>query len=525
MWTRYLLLWALICFAQMFATAQGKTIPCELENLYQITISNSPTIKRQNIQHQKARADKQSATGVFDYQLYTNLFANRASSNLFNADSKVPIIGNQLKTNSVSLATGAQRTFRTGLTASAEVEYSRLADNFTYNRYNEIVEPFMADNTTNATLSITQPLLKGRGREVTTANEKAAVISIESQGFNTAFVASGEVFNMILRYWQYLGASQTLSIYQDNEARVQQVLDVTQELVKAEKKPESDLLQIQADLKNKEQQTIIARQQLYSAQQNLGRQAGLSKAESEQIGQPLNAFPEIEQVSEIPPVQTLLEIAHQNRADIKALKRSLDVYSIYMDVAQNNVKPQLDLSAFIGYGGAGPGNGIAQPFSTLFKNEGRNHQFGIGLSYSYPVQNNRAEAALLNNKLLYSEQDILIKDQIRNIELNVNIAYNNFLNSIEALKKSKQALAYYEEVYQNEQLRFQNGLTTLLNLIIFQERLTFAQLEYINNQQQFAIAISNLRYETGTLLSSAETPLINQSADPAIFYQLPAANK
>jgi len=525
MWTRYLLLLALIGSGQMFATAQVQAIACELENLYQITISNSPTIKRQHIQQQKARADKQSATGAFDYQLYTNLFANRSSSNLFNADPRVAIIGNQLKTNSISLTTGAQRTFRTGLKASAEVEYSRLADNFTYNSFNEVEEPFMANNATNATVSITQPLLKGRGREITTANEKAATISIESQRFQTAFVASGEVFSMILNYWQYLGANQTLSIYQENEARVQQMLDVTNELVKAEKKPESDLLQIQADLKNKEQQTIMARQQLYSAQQNLGRQAGLNKAASEHIGQPLNAFPEIEQITQIPSVQNLLEIAHQNRADIKALKRSLDTYSIYVDLAQNNVKPQLDLSAFVGYGGAGSGNGIAQPFSTLFKNEGRNHQFGIGLSYLYPVKNNRAEAALLNNKLLYSEQDILIKDQIRNIELNVNIAYNNFLNSIEALKKSKQALAYYEEVYQNEQLKFQNGLTTLLNLIIFQERLTFAQLEYINNQQQFAIAISNLRYETGTLLPAEETSLINQSADPTIFYQLPTVQE
>ncbi|MEM6379978.1 MAG: TolC family protein, partial [Bacteroidota bacterium] len=98
------------------------------------------------------------------------------------------------------------------------------------------------------------------------------------------------------------------------------------------------------------------------------------------------------------------------------------------------------------------------------------------------------------------------------------IAYNNLLNSVEAVKKSEQALRYYENVFENEQIKFQNGLTTLLNLILFQERLTFAQLDYIRNQQQFAIALSNLRYETGTIFSSE---VANSQFDSAIFYSLP----
>jgi len=181
----------------------------------------------------------------------------------------------------------------------------------------------------------------------------------------------------------------------------------------------------------------------------------------------------------------------------------------------------LDITAFVTYGGTGTGNSLTRIFSALGQQEGRNYQAGIGLSYVFPVNNNAAEAALLSNQLQYADREIQIKNQIRNIELNVSIAYNNFLNSIEALKKSKQSLVYSEEVFQNEQFKFQTGLTTLLNLILFQERLTFAQLDYIQNQQQFAIAIANLRYETGTLFTHEQGTSQNTPVDLEIFYSLP----
>ena len=126
---------------------------------------------------------------------------------------------------------------------------------------------------------------------MTTANEKVAGIGIESQKLNTEFVASGEVFNMVAGYWQFLATEKSLDVYRGNEDRVRKVLNITQELVKADKKPSSELLQIQADLKDKERQTISAQQRWYAARQNLGRSIGLNTGESELIGTPQNNFP------------------------------------------------------------------------------------------------------------------------------------------------------------------------------------------------------------------------------------------
>jgi len=520
MWSRYIFL-CLFFVGSTTLFSQADQISCDLSNLYQLTIDQSPSLQRQHILNRNAEVNKQAAASLFDYQLFSNLSLNRSGVNLFNADPRKDIIGDQVSTNNMGLSGGLQKTFRSGLTANAGIEYSRIADNFPFNSFNENVGSFVSNNNTSTTVSISQPLLRGKGRNITTANEKIAAINLESQLYSSSFIVSGELFNTVLAYWQYLGAQKALVIYQSNEARVNKVLDITTELVKANKRPTSDLAQIQADLKNNERQTITAQQQLYTARQNLGRQVGLNTVESEGIGFPSNDFPELTEVETVIDLSQLLSIAHENRADLKALGKTLDIAGVSLKVANNNLKPQLDLTAFVTYGGTDAGNNLTRIFTALGQQEGRNYQAGVGLSYVFPINNNAAEAALLSNQLQYSDREIQIKDQIRNIELNVGIAYNNFLNSIKSLEKSKQSLAYSEEVFQNEQFKFQAGLTTLLNLILFQERLTFAQLDYIQNQQQFAIAISNLRFETGTLFTHDQNTTQNKPIDLDIFYSLP----
>lgn len=70
-------------------------------------------------------------------------------------------------------------------------------------------------------------------------------------------------------------------------------MDVTKELIKADKKPAGDLAQVNADLANQEKLTALAEQSLFEARVNLGRAIGLSNEESLQLGIPVNDFPTI----------------------------------------------------------------------------------------------------------------------------------------------------------------------------------------------------------------------------------------
>ncbi|MEL7062872.1 MAG: TolC family protein, partial [Bacteroidota bacterium] len=199
--------------------------------------------------------------------------------------------------------------------------------------------------------------------------------------------------------------------------------------------------------------------------------------------------------------------------------KSREALEIDFARAQNNLKPRLDLTGSFSYGGVDAGNEIRRAITPLSAIPGRNVQFGLGLNFQFPLNNNAAQADLLRTKTALSDQQVVIDNQIRNIELNISIALNNLNNSVLRLDKAQQTLQFYQEVFEAEQVKFQNGLTTLLNLILFQERLTLAQLDFLTAQQEFAGALVNLRNETGTLLPIGA--LSKELIDFRSFYQIP----
>ncbi len=189
----------------------------------------------------------------------------------------------------------------------------------------------------------------------------------------------------------------------------------------------------------------------------------------------------------------------------------------------NFTKPQLDLTGYVSYGGQNMGNGWNEAMKTFSKKDGSTVGFGFRLDFSFPLQNNQAKGSYLQNKAALENQEIAAMDLERTIDLTVSSAINDLNNTIFILKKSEESLGYYREAYTNEQVKFQNGMTTLLNLILFQERLTFAQIELVQAKQQFAIAVLSLRYATGTLLRKEKDNTLILHQD--IFYTTPDTNQ
>lgn len=501
------------------------TIPVDIVKLSEITLAKSPIIKRNILSIKNAEGSLQIQKSTFDYQLISGISLSRNASNLFEADSRNDFLNNELKSKNTGASVGLQKTFRSSLTANLSIDYAMANDNFPFNRFSQNVGSYIQDHTVSSTFSLTQPLLRGRGNKIVAALEKASALNLESTNENVEFANSFELFQTGSTYWQYVSAHKRLKIFKENEARVRRVLQITQELIKADKRPAGDLTQIKADLANQERQTKVAKQSLYSAKLSLGRSIGLSEIESNQLGDPLDEFPTIIEsgYNKSFDETKFLEIAKDNRKDILASKKLQDALELQFSLAKNNKKPQLDLTGFVSHGGMNMGNGLDRALATFSQNEGRSLGYGLSLNLTFPINNNLAKGRYIQNEVALKEQQIANENLKRNIDLNVSIALNNLSNSVEALEKAKESLYFYKKVYSNEQVKFKNGLTILLNLIQFQERLTFSELEYLQAHQQFSLAIINLRYETGTLLvniNNSGTTKINK----ALFFTIPKYN-
>ncbi|MEO0472656.1 MAG: TolC family protein, partial [Bacteroidota bacterium] len=289
-----LILLALLVAGIRVEAQNGPIIPCDLVDLAGQTLGRSPVIQRQRLQIDQANANFQQARSAFDFNLRAGLGVDYDRSDLFQADPRFALANSMIQSNNFRSFGGLQRTFRNGLLASVDLDYTRFANSFPLNDFNEEVGTYFPDNFTNVSLTLSQPLLRGRGRKFTAALERAAAIRVDGARSNLGFISAGEIRSVALSYWQYLTDYRRLNIFQQNEARVRKLLEITEELVKAEKKPAGDLVQIQADLVDKERQTVLARQQLYNSKQNLGRSIGLEEEESIRLGNPLNDFPELD---------------------------------------------------------------------------------------------------------------------------------------------------------------------------------------------------------------------------------------
>ncbi len=478
-----------------------EVIACNLLNMEELMLLHNPSIKQRLLDIQRSQADFQSNQSVFDDQLFANSSYRRNRNNLQGNDPRLMLFDN-IRGNTVNASVGLQKNFRNSLLLNSGLKWSRSANSSTFDDFGREEDPFFANNNAQFSLNLTQPLMKGKGRKITTANLRASELQIEANRNQFVQSAAAELANIQISYWQYLSAYRIHEVYQENEKRVQRVLDITKTLVNADKKPASDMIQVQADLADKEGQTILANQALLQAKQNLGRVIGLTIEQTQLLGIPSEDFPKIATIlTTTNDLDNYLETAMENRTDLKALGLSKEALIIFLELTENDLLPQLDLTANLAYGGLVRGNSLSNLLTALGQSEGRQINAEIGITYRFPIQNNRSKAAFARQRIALQNQGIVLDNQRRNIKHNVKIALNNLELSLHALNKTKAANDFYQAVFEDERKKFQNGLTTLINLILFQERLTFTQINYIQAQQKLAIDYSTLRFEIGKILS------------------------
>lgn len=512
----FLLLIVLSCDAY----CQSK-VRCDLMGIAQKAFDKNPNIIRSAFTIRNAESDLQIQRSTFDVNSFSELLIRNDRNTLLGADPRTPYVENSvLKNNAVNLSGGLRKRLRTGQLTEFSVNYGFANNNLPLNSFSQPVGVYLGNNASTLNFSLTQPFLRGKGKQVTTAMERAYSFYVENTKSSNEFTNSYEMWQIGLSYWSYYTAYKSLEIYKQSENRIRQVLTVTQELVKGDKKPAGDLVQIKSDLANQEKLTIMAEQELYAARIYLGKVIGLSSEESLLIDIPENGFPTLSESAFKKDLNKVdfIRVAKERRADLKAARLGREAVDQQYLLAQNNIKPQLDLTGFVSYGSLSTGNRMGDILASFSNTQGKNIGTGARLTFTFPVNNNLAKGNLIKSYLATSDQNVVVSNMQRVIELDVSNDLNYLTNSVSNLEKAEEVLKYNGDVFKDEQVKFQSGLTTLLSLILFQERLTTSQLRYLQAYQQFANAILNLRHDSGTLILPDDKGF---TIDRSAFYTIP----
>lgn len=454
------------------------------------TLELHPLIDIQELAVVDADGRLQEAGGQFDTTVSATTIRHRQEIPISVTDDLASL------TNHTSYSVEVSKQFRNGLTITPGISLTRTAETTLPPSVASLLEEM--PNQSNLSVSLTQPLLRGRGREIVGAIERMNEIEREASDQDLAQMRSNRALISVIAYWQYLAALRTLEILQSSEARSRDLVGRTQELIDGGNRPASDLTQARANLAGHMSQRLAAEQRLFEAGHFLGLSLGLTTNDVNLPPLPADNFPPITE-DEAPPSTTLVQQALQQRSDIAAARDRLRQERVGLTAALDALQPRLDLSASAGYSGLDVG-GSFDKFLTPFWASVSGPNASVGLTLELPVGNASAKGQLVQSRSALSQRTVGLADLERTIRSNVLVARDNLIRSAERVRSSQAAAGLYRTAIVDEQLRQELGLSTVIDLIVTEERLTDSLLEEISARLSYASAIATLRYETGSLL-------------------------
>jgi outer membrane protein TolC len=248
-------------------------------------------------------------------------------------------------------------------------------------------------------LSFTQPLLKGFGKEATEQGITVAKFGKESsllQWRNTAIVT---VSNVRDQYFALVKARENLQTRLAALAALKEVHDGNQARVKAGVLASVELLDSEFGVAQREVDLLTAEKNVRDASDKLRSTIQYPLGAELIPTDPLAAEP-VESSEE-----SAVETALRTRPDLRIARVSLRTQEFNARVAKNAALPSLELTGSAGLESLG--SGYSDALSDLAS--AKTPFWSVGVSFAYPIGNDAAEAALAASRLRARQSDAQIR--------------------------------------------------------------------------------------------------------------------
>jgi outer membrane protein len=457
-------------------------------------LKNQPLVLLSEQQVESAKGEYQVQGAPFDYQISMSAgiaHDNTPLTGIGRAITDVPKVESDITNYAFNLS----RQLRSGIVISPHIQMVRTEDNLFNNS---------SPNQASLSALLQFPLMKGRGTSSTGAFEKAAKHDYDASLLLQRQVVAGVVLDTTLAYWKYVAASQNLQIARESEARASKLMNQIQSLIEAQEVPASEMKQLQANLADKSVQVSEAEQNLIEARHALGLIMGKPAQEISVLPLPSDDFPSPPEGMKNPSSVDLVDLALNRRADLLAFRKREESSDVLQVAAAKDLRPALDLNVNFGYAGLNEGGGFSRLFSP-FKDNVAGLNTSAFIQYSWPIQNSSAQGTLVQRNAEKKQASLETEDLVRKIVSAVQVACAAVQNSSLESKKAEEAVTAFQEALQNEIEKLRLGISTLLDLISMEDRLTNAQRSRNQARLRYASAVIQLRFETGDLIAPDAT--------------------
>ncbi len=320
-----------------------------------------------------------------------------------------------------------------------------------------------------AGVSITQPLLRGFGRDVNRAPVKIAELEVGISHFEREILITNQLVEVINAFHDILYAQENLRVKQDAVGLAETLLKENRKRVEMGRMSQLDITQAQVQVSQAEEEVILAEDFLRDRKATLARLIyGRPSADV------LNFTVKGELVVDGLPsynAYALENIAKQHRPDYLlalALEQQGDIRRHY---ARKQMLPELNL--VFNYGFTGLSNSTSNSFRRMEDLE--TTQWSTGLVLRMPLSNTRAraEARAANRRSLQAELEV------QRVEQQIFIDIRNAIERVATLQRrlvtSQKSIDLAEESLNVENRMLEEGRSTSFQVLQAQDSLSGAR--------------------------------------------------
>ncbi|GAK58109.1 hypothetical protein U27_05082 [Candidatus Vecturithrix granuli] len=338
---------------------------------------------------------------------------------------------------------------------------------------------------TDMTLSLTQPLLKGRGILPTTQELVAAERSTQSQYRSLILAQQQLMINVATNYYGILRDEMLIEVNQRALERARLLLQAAEAKLKIGMASKMDVFRAELQVLTAENGTVDARESLENTRRQFNLLLGVDLETTFELTSPLEY-----QAIEIQK-EELLQYALEHRLELQEASDNVQDAERRLKIARQNLYPPLNLS--VQYTFSGEGNAFDQSLELDEK------YWGIGVNSSFDLDFARDRATYQQTQLALNSAIRAWQATQQDVILEVLQMLNSVKQAQARVELQKQSVVQAEKQLELSDLRYKKGLSDNLDVIDAEEALLNANTNYYATIVQHLIAKMRLKQATATL--------------------------
>lgn len=499
---------------EFLRTADEETSNLTLREAVLVGLDNNPGIVVDRLEPFRTAEQTMIEKSIFDPTLNLE----------FNKDYTIDPKGTTASTFSQPIQTTTNRNYNLSLKkllrTGTQTEISFLNNRFVSSLPNQVLKP---QYRPHLGFSLLQPLLRDFGLGLTTIFVRIDENREEISLFGYQARLAQLVQRITEAYWAVVFAKENLRVQQKGVELAEALLNNAQARVRAGVLPPVAVTEAQAEKARREEQVIVAENDLGIARTSLRLTLNLN---------PKATFlPRKIEPAESPSVLPFkvdrvrsLESALTRRPEILSADLNVQNQALQVRYAENQILPRLDLRAGAGLTGlAGDLKPNAtNPFPGSYGTSldrlgsGNYYNYSVGVVLQFPLGNAQARSNFSRARIELDQARARHRDLVSQVALEMERALGDVEANFKRIQSARQAREFAEENLRGQEKRFEVGLVTQKDVIDFQSRFLDAQGAELRAITDYNDSLSRLRLAEGALLDyyniKVEAP--KKEADP-----------